>query len=168
LLSSISSISPQHVEKQTLPLLFSSLPDKAPPRAATSDRAMYWRILSALGELCIQQELFETLVIRLSTKLDLVCVPLTSSVKKRDLDFEPSAAYAHAILTILANSLRKKVDLGHTDVPKYIDRLVSRLYNLFIYSALLSTEDSMAATDLRVVSITAQIITLVVQTLPAR
>jgi DNA repair/transcription protein MET18/MMS19 len=81
-------------------------------------------------------------------------------------DLEPSAAYAHAILTALANTLRTKVDLGHTDVPKYIDRLVSRLYNLFIYSALLSTEYRTAATDPRVIDVAAHIITLVVRTLP--
>ena len=151
---------------QTLPLLFSSLPDKAPARAATADRAKYWQILSALSKLCIQQELFEIIVIRLSTKLDLVCVPTTSSTKESDSDFEPSAAYAHAILTTLANALRTKVELEHTDIPKYIDRLVSRLYNLFIYSALLSVDISTVAMDARVIGIAAQIITLVVQTLP--
>jgi DNA repair/transcription protein MET18/MMS19 len=127
---------------------------------------MYLRILSALGRLCIQQELFETLVIRLSTKLDLVCVPPISFAKERRSDFEPNAAYAHAILTTLANSLQTKVDLGHTDVPKYIDRLIPRLYSLFIYSALLSVDNSAVATDLRVISIAAQVVTLVVQTLP--
>ena len=166
LLCSISSMNPRHVEAQTLPLLFSSLPDKAPARTATTDRAKYWRILSALSKLCIQQELFEILVIRLSTKLDLVCMPAISSTEAHNWDFEPSAAYAHAILTALANTLRTKVDLGHTDVPKYIDRLVSRLYNLFTYSALLPIDHNTAATDPRVIGITAQIITLVVRTLP--
>jgi DNA repair/transcription protein MET18/MMS19 len=88
------------------------------------------------------------------------------SAKEYGSDLEPSAAYAHAILTALANTLRTKVELGHTDVAKYIDRLVFRLYNLFIYSALLSTDNSTAATDLRVIGIAAHIITLVVQTLP--
>lgn len=87
---------------------------------------------------------------------------------ERDWKFEPTAAYAHAILTALARALRMKVDLEHPDVPKYIDRLVSRLYNLFIYSALLSVDDNMVAMDPRVIAIGAQIITLVVQTLPAQ
>jgi DNA repair/transcription protein MET18/MMS19 len=143
--------------------LFSSLSDKAPARIATTDRTKYWQTLSALSKLCIQQELFETLVIRLSTKLDLICIPVVPTA--HDWDLEPSAAYAHAMLTALTNTLRTKVDLGHTDVPKYIDRLVSRLYNLFIYSALLSTEYRTAATDPRVIDIAAQIITLVVRTL---
>jgi DNA repair/transcription protein MET18/MMS19 len=167
LLSSISAINPRHVEEQTLPLLFSLLPDKAPSRIAAGDRAKYWRILSALSRLCVQQELFETLVIRLSTKLDLICVPGTS-LEGRDSDFEPTAAYAHAILTTLANTLRTKVDLQHTDIPKYMDRLVSRLFNLFIYSALLSEDISTMATDPRVIRIAAQIITLIVQTLPVQ
>jgi DNA repair/transcription protein MET18/MMS19 len=147
-------------------MLFSSLSDKAPARADTTNRARYRRILSALSKLCIQQELFETLVVRLSTKLDLVCLPNTSYRQNDEWDSETSAAYAHAILTALANTLRMKVDLRHADVPKYVDRLVFPLYNLFIYSSLVQVDDSRVATDTRVIDIAAQIITLVVQTLP--
>lgn len=163
LLSSISAISSRHVKEQTLPLLFSSLPDIAPARTSITERLKYLRTLTALGKLCIQQELFETLVIRLSTKLDLVCVPTNSPLAKDDP--EPTAAYAHSILTVLANTLQTKVDLKHVDIPKYIDRLVSRLYNLFIYGALISADDSTAATDHRVIAVAARIITLIVQTL---
>jgi len=49
-----------------------------------------------------------------------------------------------------------------------MDRLVSRLFNLFIYSALLSEDISTMATDPRVIRIAAQIITLIVQTLPVQ
>lgn len=101
------------------------------------------------------------MVIRLSTKLDLVCVVSNSPQD----DPEPTAAYAHSILTVLANTLQTKVDLKHTDIPKYIDRLVSSLYNLFIYGALLSADISTAATDQRVIGVAARIVTLVVQTL---
>ncbi|KII87506.1 hypothetical protein PLICRDRAFT_55462 [Plicaturopsis crispa FD-325 SS-3] len=165
LLSTISSTTPRHVEEQTLPLLFSTLPDQSPARDAAAERAKCWRVLSSLRTLCLQPALFETLVIRLSTKLDLICAP--TKLPTPDADSEPSAAYAHSILTTLSNTLSDKVDKGHTDVPKYIDRLVPRLYNLFIYSAL-QPESNNPATDPRVVRVAAEIITLIVQTVPVQ
>ncbi|KAI0629374.1 ARM repeat-containing protein [Trametes polyzona] len=167
LLSTISAFAPAHVSRNTLPMLFTSLPDKAPPRDAEADRIRYWRTLSYLKRLCTQPDLFETLVVRLSTKLDLLCVPSPSAEEQATDDLEPAAAYAHSILKTLADVLSAKIDLGHADVAKYIDRLVPRLYNLFIYSALLAEERPMPATDPRLLAVTAQIITLITQTLGA-
>lgn len=154
------------MEDQTLPLLFSSLPDRAPGREAILKRTKYRRILSALSKICVQQELFEILVIRLSTKLDLVCGNAGSLVPETVPELELSAAYAHSILTALVRTITTKIRLGHADLPKYVDRLVSRLYNLFIYSALVSpTNENTPATEPRVIGAAAQIITLVIQTL---
>ena len=75
LLCTISSVAPSHVSDNTLPLLFSALPDRAPPRDAEAERIRYWRTLASLKKLCTQPDLFETLVVRLSTKLDLLCSP---------------------------------------------------------------------------------------------
>lgn len=166
LLSEISSINTRHVEGQTLPLLFSSLPDKAPLRSAVGERAKCWRVLSALSKLCVPQELFEIFVIRLSTKLDLICLPTASASVEDESTLEPSAAYAYSILTALANTLQVKVDRSHTDVPKYIDRLVSRLYNLMIFSTLLPSNEIQVAENHRVIHKASHIITLIVQTLP--
>ena len=95
--------------------------------------------------------------------MDLICVPtINHSVE----DEEPNAAYAHSLLNAIANTLSVKVDKGHLDVAKYIDSLVPRLYNLFLYSALLGEGHGLAATDHRLVSVAGKIITLVVQCLP--
>ena len=166
LLTAISSTAPKHVSQTTLPLLFSSLPDTAPPRTAEAERLKYWTTLSFLGRLCLQADLFETLVVRLSTKLDLICVPQTNSGSNAEEDHEPTGAYAHSILKTLADAFRKKVARGDPDVAKYIDRLVLRLFNLHIYSALVSEGDYLPATDPRLVSVSAEIITLVVQSTP--
>jgi DNA repair/transcription protein MET18/MMS19 len=163
LLSTISISTPQHIQEQTLPHLLSLLPDQAPPREGNLERVKYWRVLSALGKICVQKELFETFVIRLTTKLDLLCIPVASSTS-RVTDIEPIAAYAHSILATLAKTLATKVNMKHTDVPKYLHSLVPRLYNLFLRSAL-SDSDNMATADHRLVSLAAQIVTLVVQAL---
>ncbi|TFK91443.1 ARM repeat-containing protein [Polyporus arcularius HHB13444] len=168
LLCTVSAVAPSHVSGNTLPLLFSALPDRAPPRDADAERIKYWRTLASLKKLCTQPDLFETLVIRLSTKLDLLCVPSPSSTPaSAPEDLEPAAAYAHSILKTLADVLSAKIELGHTDVVKYIDRLVPRLYNLFILSALGAEERPMVATDPRLLAVAAQIVTLVTQTLTA-
>ncbi|KIK08924.1 hypothetical protein K443DRAFT_671974 [Laccaria amethystina LaAM-08-1] len=165
LLTTIASIAPHHIEEQTLPLLFRMLPDVAFSRDAIKERANCWRTLSALQTLCVQPELFETLVIRLTTKLDLVCFP-ANGARVEIVDTEPNAAYAHSILTTISNTLSTKVEKSHPDVGKYIERLVPHIYNLFIFSAFGSDEQRLLASDLRLVHVAGKIISLVVQTLP--
>ena len=163
LLITITSIQPRHVLEQTLPLLFRSLPDGAPPRAASGERAKCWRILSILQTLCVQCELFESLVIRLTTKLDLICLPSTIAISD---DLEPDAAYAHAILKTLSQTLAVKVQRKDPDVVKYIDKLVAHIFNLFISSTFLANERPVITTDPRLLQVAGEIITLVVQSLP--
>lgn len=170
LLTTISTLAPSHISQTTLPLLFSLLTDTAPSRSDGQARTRLWATLSSLTQLCVQPELFETLVIRLSTKLDLLCAPPTGGPDPSvdvDADSEPTAAYAHAVLTTLANVLSKKVDRGDVDVPKYVDQLVPRLFNLFIYSAS-SSQKGLVATDTRLVTVAGRIVNLVVQTLPVQ
>ncbi|KAI0310724.1 ARM repeat-containing protein [Amylostereum chailletii] len=166
LLTTISSTAPTHVSQTTLPLLFSLLPDQAPPRDDFPARDKYWKTLASLAHLCIQPVLFETLVVRLSTKLDLLCGPTTPTLEdKNALDVEPVAAYGHAIMTTLANVLAKKVERGDVDVPKYIDRLVPTLFGILLSGTVAGTDSpSFAAVDVRLVSITGRIVNLIVQT----
>jgi DNA repair/transcription protein MET18/MMS19 len=160
----VSLVAPKHVEETTLPLLFSSLPDTAPAREAHAEHAKCRRILSSLAKLCTQPPLFETLVIRLSTKLDLICASTTSPV-----DREVNAAYAHSILSTLSSVLASKVDAGHADIPKYLDRVVPRLYNLFIHAAVTHQQGdmvAMVATHPRLIQAAAKVVTQIMQTAP--
>ncbi|KAF8825853.1 hypothetical protein HHX47_DHR6000662 [Lentinula edodes] len=166
LLVTISQKAVHHIKEQTLPLLFSMLPEDAPARDAALDRARAWRILSALNTVCRPLELFETLVIRLTTRLDLLCVP--SETVPLPADREPRVAYAHSILITLHQTLLAKVDDGHADVAKYIETLVPRLFNLFIYSALVSNEVNLIATDIRLITVAGQTIGTVVQNTAAQ
>ncbi|KAF8661259.1 hypothetical protein AX16_001362 [Volvariella volvacea WC 439] len=164
LLSTISHTHPHHVAEQTLPLLFDSLPDQPPQREAATERVRYWRFLQALRKLSLQSELFETLVIRLTTKLDLAWKVATSPSEG---DTETAAAYAHAILKTILQTLEAKVKKGHTDVAKYLDRLIPRLFNLLFYSAFLpSTQGHLTgANDHRIVELVARITETIVQTI---
>jgi DNA repair/transcription protein MET18/MMS19 len=164
LLLTISSFAPWHIQERTLPLLFSSLPDQGPAQTQTAERAKCWRILSALGKLCIQPELFETLVTRLLAKLDLVFRP--SSLPSKSSNPESNAVYAHSILETLLKTLTIKAGRQDVDVSKYVNHLVPALYSLFICSSLSSHGSCVIGMDPRLVNIAAQIITLIVRTLP--
>ena len=146
----------------TLPLLFSSLPDQAPSRDDAGGREKYRMGLSALSRLCAQPNLFETLVVRLSVRLSLLYAPATVPE-----DTEPSAAYAHALLSTIADVLARKVENGDVDVSKYIDRLVPRLFNLALYGAFVTTGNTGVA-DPRVVDAISRLINLVTQSLSAQ
>jgi len=153
---------PRIIAEQTLPLLFASLPDSAPRREAVADRERCWQTLSVLRKLCIQQALFESMVVRLMTKLDLLCFP-SGDVGS---DLEPFQAYAHMILKTLEQTLETKVEAKHSDIAKYIDSLVPRIFNIFVASALSSDKRKMIASDPRLLRVSGGIITLVVQSLP--
>lgn len=182
LLSAVANVSPRSVEEQTLPLLFSSLPDSPPARNAIPERVKILNVLSALETLCVQAQLFETLVIRLTTKLDLICLPNAPSAMLSPItneEVELHAAYAHWMLNALTKTLQKKVDREDPDVPKYIERLVPRIFNLFVCAAAAASEQNasveeevrwptraVVATDPRMVKKAGEIVTLVVQSLP--
>lgn len=161
LLSSIAGIAPHHLSSQTLPTLFSFLPDVTPPRDATAQRAFYWRALSSLSALCVQPQLFEILVVRLVAKLDLLCAISPA----RTIDQESTTAYAHAILTALANTLDVKVSSKDVDVPKYAEQLLPHMFRLYLDAALASSEVVAVAADPRLLQVGARITRLVSQTL---
>ncbi|KAL4065949.1 ARM repeat-containing protein [Scleroderma citrinum] len=170
LLSSIAAFSPQHLATQILPPLFLALPDHAPPKEAHLQRTAYWRALTILSTLCAHPELFETFVIRLTTKLNLLCSPLpmsSATSPPTDVDeMEPSAAYAHAILTAIANTLSTKVSKPHPDldIPKYINTLLPHLFRLCLEAAV-TTEQRVLA-DTRLLCVSARIIRLVLEASP--
>ena len=102
------------------------------------------------------------LVVRLSTKLDLVCTPSPDGE-----DAEPAAAYAHSLLRTMADAFAKKAALGHVDIVKYLDRLVPRLFNLHIYAALTVPDGTSVASHPRLVAVSGEIVTCVLQTTSA-
>ncbi|KAI6041217.1 ARM repeat-containing protein [Pisolithus marmoratus] len=174
LLSSIAILAPQHLATQVLPPLFLALPDRAPPRDAHSQRAAYWCALSALSQLCTHPELFETFVIRLTTKLDLLCSPLPSasanppSTDALDAEeMEPAAAYAHCYPDCPREYTIGEGFLNHVltqDVRKYINTLLPHLFRLCIEAAVVN--DQRIFTDIRLLHAVARITTLVVEASP--
>jgi DNA repair/transcription protein MET18/MMS19 len=157
-LSAVSQISPQILEETTLPLLFTSLPDTAPAKDAESERSKYRRILSYLSVICIHPNLFDILVIRVTTKLELIFARQEGDGDKR----ECNAAYAYSLLSTLQTVLVTKVERGHVDVQKYVERFVPKLYELFFESAFGSKEGERVGTDSRLIGVAAGVVSAVV------
>lgn len=139
-LAVISKLSPKLIEDITLRSMFSALPDIAPSQGAKTERAAYQSIFKSLSELCTQPDLFETFVIRLFTKLELICsavITMADRLPASELRItaECNAAYAHAILVTVDDVLKAKTAQGHTDLPKYTDRITGRLFALTVDAA---------------------------------
>jgi len=151
----------RHVTDGTLPLLFIALPDEAPSRDSPIEISKYRRVLQLLARLCVQPTLFETLVIRLSAKVDILF-----SCAGDVGDMEPVAAYAHSLLQTLSGVLAVKVKENHADIPKYLDLLIIPLYSLFVSSAL-KRPDGIAINE-RLLVVAGKVISFVIRVLPAR
>ncbi|KAL7424900.1 hypothetical protein Q5752_000586 [Cryptotrichosporon argae] len=137
-LTTISTLHAAVVESVTLPLLFHTLPDVAPGAKDYDGRERYRDVLSSLSALCAQPALFENLVVRLSTKLDLLGeptdVPMDGSTGAETR--ECTVAYAWDLLRCLESVVGAKLDKKHTDVTRYFDKIVPRLYGLAVGAAL--------------------------------
>ena len=169
-ISTISKIHPAIIEQTTLPFLFSGLPDVAPSPNDKSQRAVYQRNLRCLSTICIQPALFETLAIRLSTKLDLLCSELVRLEQSTmDSEFrrhtEYNAAYSHAILVALDDALKEKAVSNDADIPKYVSHLVPRIFAFF---AVVNRSSLHAFNDARLVAVASSIISIIVRSLTER
>ena len=138
-LSAICGAYSSLIESATLPLLFHSLPDRAPSTSDIVGRSKYRSILASLSELCVQQSLFETLVIRINNKLEhLSSTPIAASVsgdESYDEARECTIAYAWDLINTLSTVIESKLKAKHVDVVKYFDQIIPRLYGLAIAAA---------------------------------
>ena len=147
-LASISNVSPTTIESITLPVLFHSLPERAPTLAQIGEREQYREHLQSLSKLCVQPALFETLVIRITTKLDLLSSnvdpasviavegdePMDEVATTEDYR-ECEVAFAWDMLNCLSRVIDAKIQAKHVDVIKQFDRIVPRLYTLAVGAA---------------------------------
>lgn len=137
-LTTISSSHSALIESVTLPLLFHYLPDAAPPLAETTSRDKYRSILKSLSELCVLPSLFETLVIRINSKLDLLASSPLPRSQEGNLDEsrECAIAYIYDLINTLSIVIDRKLAEKHQDVIKYFDQIIPRLYTLVVSAAV--------------------------------
>ena len=137
-LTSVSKVNSSVVEETTLPLLFHNLPDHSPSIQDTAARDRYRSILKSLSELCVQPALFETLVIRVTTKLELLSSTPAEQLPAESIEGEYrecEIAYAFDLLHCLSSVIETKVSDKHVDIVKHFDRIIPRLYTLVVGAA---------------------------------
>lgn len=139
-LTTICAIHSSIIESVTLPLLFHRLPDQAPSTPDVTGREKYRSILDSLSELCVQTTLFEALVIRINTKLELLSSTSSNSASgphedTPEQDRECTVAYAWDLVNALSTVIDSKLAAKHTDVVKYFDQIVPQLYGLAVAAA---------------------------------
>jgi DNA repair/transcription protein MET18/MMS19 len=153
-LQTLSSLSPSSVEDVALPPLFALLPDKPPREDDIGTQTNCVHALTALETVCIHPQLFSRLLVRLSTKVELL-------VMDRQSDVEAIVAYAHALLRTIYSALETKSARGDVDIPKYMERFIPRLYFLFL-DALDKEEVTWRSSYTILISDAADIIELIV------
>ncbi|WVO13693.1 hypothetical protein L204_101314 [Cryptococcus depauperatus] len=139
-LTTISTHNPSTIESITLPLLFHNLPDQAPSAQDFIAREKYRSILDSLNKLCIQPALWQTMIVRITTKLDLLTSSANAASAVTDVETdkvnerECNIAYAWDLLHCLLSVLRTKIKAKHVDVAKHYDELIPRLYGFVIHA----------------------------------
>ena len=144
-LISISRLYADIVESTTLSLLFHNSPDRAPPVSDAAERDQYRRILTSLVKLCTLPSFFETLLIRVIAKLELLSSATFGSSGDADVPMngeeqvnprECNIAYAYELLDSLVHVINAKLASKHTDVTKYFDKIIPHLHGLVVAAAV--------------------------------
>jgi DNA repair/transcription protein MET18/MMS19 len=149
------------VEETTLPLLFNALPDRIEDsdEGLPKQKNVIRSILGALARLCNSAEFFELLVVRLTTKLDLLCALGVGSMSEEQRKM--AIGYARGLCSTLIYVTQDKLSLKHPDLSKYGANLVPRLLGMLVEASL--RDDAFVGRDKNVIRDASALIMLLVQ-----
>lgn len=157
-LRTIVGVHAEVVQSLTLPILFHALPDEAPAGDDASTRSTYRSVLRSLTELCTMPALFETLTIRITTKLDLLSSSnLSGESASGQSRRECVVAYAWDLLHTLEMVINKKIEDKHVDVARHYNQVVPRLCSLAIKAAYADGPDEELFRDRRLLVVVGSI-----------
>jgi DNA repair/transcription protein MET18/MMS19 len=125
-LSELAKSKPQLILDITFPSFLAELPDSdviEKRDASIRQRKSYKSILSALAQISCQREIFQVLLRRLFSKLDIV------------LSNSTSIDYPHAILGTIFLVVTKKFQIQDPDLPSLIETLIPVLLSKVILPA---------------------------------
>lgn len=120
------------------------------------------RSLGALAAICDRPTLFEPLVVRILSRLELVCT-ISDDAPTRAIN----ALYAHHLLATLRAVTVAKIKAGHGDLPNYFARAGPRLLAIFVLDSLSQQPETVAA-DPRLAVDAGKVLTLLVQQLDTK
>lgn len=124
------------LEESTLPVLFGMLPDRI-QSGDDQDRVKgrIRRALGSLARLCDSTDFFDMLIVRLSTKIDLVCVSTEEQ--------EANIGYAQGLINTMIVVLEEKMTRKDRDTARY-GSLVPRLIGNVVEASLRSDSSTIS------------------------
>jgi DNA repair/transcription protein MET18/MMS19 len=154
----VAKLYPRIVETSTLPILFALLPSSA-PSSSSSESEIYRRSLTSLASLSLHPDLFEILSLRLLARLEGVC----ASSFPDPLEQSNNSLYAHHLLATLRAVLAQKAEKGHEDIQKYVEKLVPRLFAIFVLPTVTSMDKGEVAKDARLLADVGEVVASIIQ-----
>lgn len=158
----IAGMHPRIIESTTLPILFTMLPSLAPPPVSPESEA-YRRSLASLAALSLHPNLFEILSLRLLARLESVCAAAFTDPGEQSAN----SLYTHHLLATLRAVLVQKAARGDEDIQKYVEKLVPRLFGIFVMPTVSSMDTGEVALDSRLLADAGEVITIIVQKVDA-
>lgn len=163
-LVTIAPLYTKQIEEVVLPPLFGLLPEQAPSRQDQIGIDRYRLGLAALAELCGLPELFETLIIRFLARLETLLHSSDSSVLSNDkTQYGQNVLYAYHISAAFRIVLEKKIKKNHTDLQRFSEGVLSRLYSFLVQPSLGSSSARHIGKEARIIDGVGRIATLFVQ-----
>lgn len=164
-LADIAKTKPQLILDITFPAFLAELPDSSDivekRDASMRPRKGYKMILAALAQISSEQEIFQVLLRRLFSKLDIVL----SSMSSRIISYlaPSSITYPHAILGTIFLVVQKKAQSSDVDLPSYMETLVPTLLCRVIVASTITDPRTRILCSREVVHVVALIINAVVR-----
>lgn len=157
----ISPTLPLQIDEVVLPPLYHLLPNQAPSRQDHTGIDRYRMALAALAALCILPQLFQSLLIRLLSRLESICF---ASIAESDrIQYGQQVKYAHHILTTFRIVIEKKAKAKHMDLMANVNDILPRIYRLFILPSVKPVETRSITAETQLIEDAGRIITILVQ-----
>ena len=165
MLADLAKTKPQLILDITFPAFLAELPDSGDTvekrDASMRQRKGYKTILAAFAQISSEREIFQVLLRRLFSKLDIVL----SSMSSWFISYlaASSITYPHAILGTIFLVIQKKAQSSDVDLPSYMETLVPTLLHRVIVPAAITGHGTRILCSREVVHVVALIINAVVR-----
>ena len=165
-LAEVARKKPQLILDIALPVFLAELPDSetSETRDLVRRRKPYKAVLAALAQISSERVIFEVLLRRLFSKLDIILSSIFRFTSSLIPDSTSSISYPHAILGTIFLILRNKAESEDADLPSYVDTLIPTLLSKVIIPAAIPGPRTRVLCSPEVVHVVSLIINVIVRT----
>jgi DNA repair/transcription protein MET18/MMS19 len=165
-LAEVANIKPQLILDITFPAFLAELPDTETGErrdASMKVRKGYKEILAAFAQVSTERAIFEVLLRRLFSKLDIVLSSTPTPVASLTIATS-TITYPHAIIGTIYLVLQKKSLRSDVDLPSYMETLLPTLLNKIIVPATINGPHTRVLCSREILHVVSLIVNTVVRT----